>query len=106
MKQVLHKEIAKERCNAKALGAFNGAVSFSKKSESEKKEIISSLGNEASQVGLPRNPAQVSDFNSITRKIGFSESLNLRKAFIDSYDSETRKRAMKGARDRFESLNR
>ena len=27
MKQVLHKEIAKERCNAKALGAFNSSVS-------------------------------------------------------------------------------
>ena len=26
MKQVLHTEIAKERCNAKALGAFGAAV--------------------------------------------------------------------------------
>jgi len=27
MRQVLHNEIAKERCNAKALGAFGAAVS-------------------------------------------------------------------------------
>ena len=30
MKQVLHTEIAKERCNAKALGAFNRAVKIVK----------------------------------------------------------------------------
>ena len=30
MRQVLHTEIAKERCNAKALGAFNRAVKIVK----------------------------------------------------------------------------
>ena len=38
MKQVLHTEIAKERCNAKSLGGFNRAVEYATKTSLEYNE--------------------------------------------------------------------